>query len=202
MSTPERLCLLIIFLFLLLAIAPSDGGRAAVVAQENPVRLPAIEAHGPSQSPSVEADRPEGLIHLDVIVTNQAGKPVSGLKVADFVLLDKGQPQKIISFEENGARADPQVAITLVIDKLQPDPAANQQRESVEAFLKQNGGHLPLRCVNIWRARSVNSLVEWNTAGFLTWGPYATKLNDFRYDDYHEFRSESRVLRGYVPTEE
>jgi hypothetical protein len=60
----------------------------------------------------------------------------------------------------------------------------------------------PLRSVNIWRARSVNTLVEWNTAALLTWGPYATKLNDFRYDDYHGFRSESRVLRGYVPTEE
>lgn len=167
MKTPERQFLFIIFLFLLLAFAPSDGGRAAVVAQKNPVGLPATEADGSFQSPSVEADRPEGLIHLDVIVTNQAGKPVSGLKAADLVLLDKGQPQKIIPFEGTGARTDPPVAITLVIDTLQPDGAATQQRKSVEAFLKQNGGHLTLPV----------SVLLLTDAGLLRIGPPSTDGN-------------------------
>jgi len=44
----------------------------------------------------------------------------------------------------------------------------------------------PVRSVGIWRARSVNMLTEWNDSlGFLAWAPFATKLNDFRYDDYH-----------------
>lgn len=57
----------------------------------------------------------------------------------------------------------------------------------------------PLRSVGIWRARSVNMLTEWNNSmGFLAWGPYATKLNDFRYDDYHTFRADSRMLNGFT----
>jgi hypothetical protein len=61
----------------------------------------------------------------------------------------------------------------------------------------------PVRSVGILRARSVNMLTEWNDSmGFLAWGPYATKLNDFRYDDYHKFQAKSRMLPGFTPTPE
>ena len=46
---------------------------------------------------------------------------------------------------------------------------------------------------SLWRARSVPTLWEWNES-FKTWGPYATMLNDFTFDDYHMFRSSSRML--------
>lgn len=55
----------------------------------------------------------------------------------------------------------------------------------------------PVSSVGLWRARSVNTLTEWDTDGFLTWGPFATKLNDFRYDDYHIFRGEMRILTSF-----
>jgi hypothetical protein len=58
----------------------------------------------------------------------------------------------------------------------------------------------PIHSVSLWRARSLNTLREWDTEGFLTWGPYATKLNDFRYDDYRIFRAESRMLSGFSMT--
>jgi len=35
---------------------------------------------------SYSADRPEGLIRLDVVVANQTGEPVSGLSQEDFKL--------------------------------------------------------------------------------------------------------------------
>jgi hypothetical protein len=56
----------------------------------------------------------------------------------------------------------------------------------------------PVRSVGIWRARSVNMLTEWSRENFLAWAPFATKLNDFRYDDYHIFRATSRMLPGYT----
>jgi len=38
-------------------------------------------------------------------------------------------------------------------------------------------------------------LGEWN-AGFNTWGPYKTMLNQFTFEDYHMFRGESRMLNS------
>jgi hypothetical protein len=56
----------------------------------------------------------------------------------------------------------------------------------------------PVRSVGIWRARSLNMLAEWGKENFLAWAPFATKLNDFKYDDYHIFRASSRMLPGYT----
>ena len=55
---------------------------------------------------------------------------------------------------------------------------------------------LPARSVHMWRKRTVPVLEEWN-AGFNTWGPYATMLNQFTFKDYHMFRGESRMLSGF-----
>ncbi|MFZ0662882.1 MAG: VWA domain-containing protein [Acidobacteriaceae bacterium] len=57
----------------------------------------------------------------------------------------------------------------------------------------------PVRSVSIWRARAVIALVEWDES-FLTWGPYATLLNDFTFDKYHMYRAQSRVLAGFSRT--
>ncbi len=57
----------------------------------------------------------------------------------------------------------------------------------------------PLHSVSLLRTRSLNTMSEWDGEGFLTWGPYATKLNDFRFDDYHLFRAKVRILPGVTP---
>jgi hypothetical protein len=36
---------------------------------------------------------------------------------------------------------------------------------------------------------------------FRSYGPYTTMLNDVGFDRYHMFRSESRILTGFAPTE-
>jgi hypothetical protein len=56
----------------------------------------------------------------------------------------------------------------------------------------------PLRSVSIWRARSVTAHWEWNQ-GFRDWGPWATKLIEFRFDDYHIFRANVRILPAVNP---
>lgn len=88
----------------------------------------------------------QGLISLDVVVTNNSGKPISGLGPEDFALLDNGQPQKIISFHEFdgiSSKPDPPVGVILLIDTVNmPNDLAPFEREEVERFLRRNGGHL------------------------------------------------------------
>jgi VWFA-related protein len=103
------------------------------------------------QIPSVssvdaERDRAEGLIKLDVVVTDGGGNPVAGLGRADFKLLEEGQPQKILSFQQfhgRGAGLEPAVKIILLIDTIQlPPNLASEERTSVESYLRTDGGHL------------------------------------------------------------
>jgi VWFA-related protein len=94
----------------------------------------------------VERDGAEGLIKLDVVVTDAGGKPVSGLERGDFKLLEDGQPQKILSFQEftgRGAGAEPPVKIILLIDTIQlPPNLASEERKAVETYLRMDSGHL------------------------------------------------------------
>ncbi|HTZ58590.1 MAG TPA: VWA domain-containing protein [Acidobacteriaceae bacterium] len=55
----------------------------------------------------------------------------------------------------------------------------------------------PLRSVSFTRARAVRMLSEWNE-GFLSYGPYTTMLNESTFNQYHVFRSESRLLPGFT----
>lgn len=48
-----------------------------------------------SATPAVSGGR----IRLDVVVTDKAGKPVTGLQAQDFTLLDNKNPQKIVYFK-------------------------------------------------------------------------------------------------------
>jgi hypothetical protein len=62
--------------------------------------------------------RGEG-IHLDVVVTDAAGKPISGLHEPDFKLLDDGRERSVSSFaafDGLNAKADPPVEMILIID--------------------------------------------------------------------------------------
>ena len=80
-----------------------------------------IQDQGPIQPTSPASDAAQGLINLDVVVTNHSGKPISGLGPEDFALLDNGQPQTIISFHEFdgiSSRPDPPVKVILVIDTI------------------------------------------------------------------------------------
>lgn len=72
-----------------------------VQAASEGLPLPQSEAAAELQTPAsaerllARPDEVRGLINLDVVVTDNSGKPVPGLKPRDFSLLDNGQPQKI-----------------------------------------------------------------------------------------------------------
>src|SRR5579863_1608751 len=74
---------------------------------------------------SVPRDRVEGLVKLDVVVTDASGKPVAGLSSSDLSLLEEGQQQKILSFDsfvDRGAGAEPPIKIILLIDTIELAP--------------------------------------------------------------------------------
>jgi hypothetical protein len=99
-----------------------------------------------AQQTGVAANEAEGLIHLDVVVTDRAGKPVSGMDRGDFTLFDNGQTEKIVSFHAFGgisARSNPPASVILLIDTRDvPKDTAIDERRGVEKFLRQNDGRL------------------------------------------------------------
>lgn len=95
------------------------------------------------QSSAVAA---EGRIRLDLVVTDAAGKPVTGLEPWDFKLLDQNQSRKILSFrffDGSAVKPSPPVQVILVIDTANlPFQQVSFVRAQVRSFLLQNGGHL------------------------------------------------------------
>jgi len=85
----------------------------------------------------------EATIMLDVAVTDKAGKPVSGLDMKDFTLLDNNQPVKILSFHSTDPAADAPVEVVLVLDTVNVDfKYVSSERQEIEKFLLSNDGHL------------------------------------------------------------
>jgi VWFA-related protein len=90
--------------------------------------------------------RAEGAVQLDVVVSDGAGKAVSGLEPWNFTVLDNNQPRKILSFHAYDGitvKPDPLVEVVLVIDTANlPFQQVAFVRAQVDAFLRQDGGHL------------------------------------------------------------
>jgi VWFA-related protein len=153
------------------------------VLQEAPQQSPAGLAFHPPRPASVSApiyDPEEGLIKVDVVVTDRAGKPISGIAAKDFTLLDNGQPEKILTFhafDEISSTADPPVKVILLVDALNlPERLASYERREVERFLRQNNGHL---------AQPV-SLVELSTTGIVMVGKPSADGNALAADFAHD----------------
>jgi VWFA-related protein len=152
------------------------------VLQEAPQPSPAGPAFHPPRPTSVAApiyDPEEGLIKLDVVVTDKSGKPVSGIARKDFTLLDNGQPEKILTFhafDKISNEADSPLKVILLVDALNlPERLAFYERREVERFLRQNNGHL---------AQPV-SLVELSTTGTVMVGQPSSDGNALAADFAH-----------------
>jgi VWFA-related protein len=111
-------------------------------------------------SKAANAQPGEGRIRLDVLVTDAADRPVAGsvadLVAKDFTVFDNGHSQAILSvrvsgkgppqsppFSNGAANSDPQVSVLLVLDEVNTGLGEMAiQRDSVQKFLRENGGHL------------------------------------------------------------
>jgi VWFA-related protein len=81
-------------------------------------------------------------IHLDVVVTDKSGKPVSGLQPKDLTLLDNRAPQTITSFEAVDGR-QARAEVILVIDAVSVGARELAiEREEIKRFLKTDKGRL------------------------------------------------------------
>ena len=93
-----------------------------------------------------EPDFRDGLVRLDVTVTDKSGSPVPGLKAEDFTLLDNGQPRKLVSFRAHDAaanQANEPVEIILLIDALNRTVSQLAvAEEEAEKFLRKDQGRL------------------------------------------------------------
>ena len=147
---------------LMLSVCAQDAVLAEMQPQSEVGPALHIPTPAPVSTPTYDAE--EGLIKLDVVVTDKLGKPISGIARKDFKLLDNGQPAKILTFhayDGTSTGPDPPVKIILLVDTLNlPERMASYERREVKRFLQQNGGRL---------AQPV-SLVELSNMGVLTVG--------------------------------
>ncbi len=96
----------------------------------------------PPAPPAPAPDR----ITLDVVVNDSSDKPVSGLTVDNFTILDDKQPQKILSFRAmpDPASAEP-LEVILILDAVNTSYTnMAYERGQLEKFLRQNEGKLPV----------------------------------------------------------
>jgi VWFA-related protein len=134
-----------VFMALLLLLL---GGRPSIaqigVSGSEGMPESAQPASEPGQHPNAEAD---GLIHLDVVVTDAVGKPVNGLEAKDFELLDNGQPQTTLTahgLDGISVMPDPTVEVIFFIDTVGAthDPRAQGAVAEAAKFMRQNDGRL------------------------------------------------------------
>ena len=141
----------IALLFCIATAASGQEKKPAFIppnASPFPTTVELMEGIASDQMP----DPDQGLLSVDVSVTDGAGKPVAGLTEKDFALLDNDQQQKIVSFQAfDGAIAQPasSLEIVLVIDELDMGSGSEHKvtilsntRREVENFLRANGGVL------------------------------------------------------------
>jgi VWFA-related protein len=90
--------------------------------------LPLLAAQQKSEQPS--ADAPAVTIHtttrlvqVDVVVTDKAGNPITGLKESDFTVLQDGKPQPVRAFEAHVLT--PEARKTRVVPTLPPNTYTN-----------------------------------------------------------------------------
>jgi VWFA-related protein len=135
-------------------------GATALAQQTQPPFLAPIAAPPPPilAAPALpDTDRmpdpTQGLIRVDVAVTDKSGKPVTGLSEKDFVLLDNNEQQKIITLQafKGGIQPATSLEVVLVIDELNMLPNADIGNENLEfseavreaeTFLRADGGVL------------------------------------------------------------
>jgi VWFA-related protein len=104
---------------------------------------PLLWAAGVSSQQGNPATPPNtGRITLDVVVAKKSGPAISGLQQQDFVILDNKVPQKITSFQALGGNQAP-IEVIVVIDAVNTGmPSVDFERQSIEKYLRSNGGHL------------------------------------------------------------
>jgi hypothetical protein len=148
----SRVCVALLFSMATTALAqqPQPPPLAPITAPN----LPGLEVSQGLAPDSKMPDPTQGLIRMDVTVTDKAGKSVTGLSEKDFTLLDNNQQQKVVTFQafNGGIQPASSLEVVLVIDDLNmlqnaefgyEHRAFSDAVREVETFLRAQGGVLP-----------------------------------------------------------
>ncbi|HEY1903685.1 MAG TPA: VWA domain-containing protein [Terracidiphilus sp.] len=118
-----------------------------VVTAASRAQAPGPATTGPATAGPVAQAAPVDSHHIsiDVEVTDKLGHHVSGLTAGDFTLLDNKQPRGILDFHEvdtHNSATDP-VHVIIVVDAINTEfIVVAKEREQLDEYLKQDGGHL------------------------------------------------------------
>ncbi len=119
----------------------SQPGTTAVTATNATPPSPAVATLESSSQPAKALTTPTAesadanpifrttarLVQVDVVVTDKQGRPIPGLKEADFTILQDGKPQKVRVFEPHaGNPAADQASASAQAPKLPPDTYSNR----------------------------------------------------------------------------
>lgn len=119
-----------------------QGGNAADSASASTQN----QGTGLRRVPANEAVNVEGLIRLDVVVTDSAGKAVQGLKRTDFKVLENGVRRPVVAFRAPNqvpVESEDGLRVILLIDTIDLGPALQgQERRQTAEFLRRNSGKL------------------------------------------------------------
>lgn len=131
------------------------GCATAVAGQQSaPPKTPAEPQLSTRPAPAPGAAQAARRLRFDVVVTDAAGKPVSGLEEKDFRVLDNGQPDTIAAFGAFGGQAskpEPPVQLIVLLDSVNVGiQYVTFARQEVARFLKQGGGHLSVPVSVVW----------------------------------------------------
>jgi VWFA-related protein len=114
-----------------------------------PMILGAQDAELHKRTPESEDARIklERRITLDIEVADSTGNAVRGLSQNDFVVIDNGETKSLTSFQEmDGGNAQPPVEAILLLDAMNATfEDVGIMRQGIDAFLRQDGGRLPLQ---------------------------------------------------------
>jgi VWFA-related protein len=143
----RRFCRLILFGFGFLVIVAATVGQSPVASTDKPTASDARDLKlGQRREAAAEAVSVEGLIRLDVSITDQSGNAVAGLQRSDFKLIDNGRSQQISAFRastRSSTDPDDSLSVILLLDTLHLSPeVAAFTRQQAEQFLLQNSGKL------------------------------------------------------------
>lgn len=117
---------------------PSAASNPPVAA---PGQTPALSTRA---AEGAESELP-GQIRLNVIVTDKAGKPVTGLTQQDFTLLDENHSTQIVGFRAHTGDAEPTapMRVILIIDSVNVGfQDISYSRYGIDSFLRKDGGRL------------------------------------------------------------
>src|ERR1700728_2117572 len=150
------------------------------------------------------------------MVTGKAGKPVSGLELKDFSVLDNKQPDKVVSFQAfDGTviQPDPPVEVILLIDTInrygsppgrdcgpETGPAGSPLRHHDRIRSGRDRRHLfPLSDVKRLHREGAQGVRHAGMEeGLEAFGARMTMLNDVVFTQDRRFGSESPILTGYA----